>query len=1116
MPNLRSFLLLRELRPHECLRMSSEDDASSTSVSRPEHNVQAGQRVGRFSILGHVRDGGADRVYEAYDPQLDRRVALKLLNDAGSGTRRERLLTEAQALARLDHPNVVTVHDVGMHEGTLFVAMEFAHDASLRDWLGQSQGRTSIRTRRALGLLLGAGRGLSAAHAVGLIHRDVRPSNVLVLRNGRARIANFAVEGGTDSLVRGQNSPPPESFSYGAPESLRGESLNRAADQFSYCVMVWEAVYGVHPFEGATVEERLVSIERGCPKNDGNRGRVPDYAALLRRGLSFDPLNRYESLEQLVDALDELHEASAYRQHAVWRRWGLALAGVASIAVAAAYQLGVGNQRCSSWANDSGDVWNDEERSRLRDGFALSDLDFAAQASERMEVGIDEFVDRWSAARVEACEATHVRGEQSSERFDAQIACLDDAKKSAGAVLELLSAGTGAVLSNGSGLLSGLPETRHCESALGVPTPDEETILRTLRAARALRSADQGLEAAGVMGTLLDGVDDTTTPIVRAKVLLEHGRIVSEYDPRRAIDPLSSAFSIARAGGLDHLAASAAREVARAHAASTADPVEVQTWLDLAHAEGITLSTPERSEMLALEGTKLRLAGDLSGAAAAFERRIEVVSGTPTLRPDAFRLFALELVRQAGEIKRAAEVGRRALAEYQDIFGASHPGAAQFESDLARILGAAGEADEAERIAQDATRRAESVWGQGHTYTSPFLGRQARLKCGGTRDGDEGLSLAQRALELQPKDPPSLARRWALDSVRICAASRNADVNLRTSKELLELTEQLFGAKHHAALYDRVRYAFALLRAHKQQEAREQLWLASPAAKERLQGWELNRAIDVHRQIGAAASMLGEGALGLEHAEAAVELVNVHASTDAWAKARAHNALCRATLNRGELDRALSECRAALMSSPADKWDFLAEVEYGLGLILFHLGRNEEALVHVLASVELLENTGVHGPGSRWLALAHIRLGEINERLAKDLEAEAHFRTSFELLKSLEQAEKFVAGAGLVRTLARVGRGEEAAELLEQLRQLPPDLYGMSTIFETQGYLRHLEDPSAGAEDYSKAFDYLRIVALPFQISRFCDDAPFEVSGCPANEGSRSSTLSAPAGDGRR
>lgn len=1076
--------------------MSSEDDANRTSVSRPNQSVQPGQRVGRFSILGDVRDGGRDRVYEAYDPQLDRRVALKLLNDAGSERRRESLLKEAQALARLDHPNVVRVHDVGVHGGTLFVAMEFAHGSSLHDWLGQNRGSSSRRARRAFGLLLGVGRGLAAAHAAGLTHRDVRPSNVLVRPNGRARIANFTIEE-TDSLALPQISPGPASFNYGAPERLRNESLKPASDQFSYCVMVWEAVYGVHPFDGANVEERLASIERGDPRCGKKHGGGSDYAALLQRGLSFDPLNRYEGLAELVEALDQLSEASAHRQHAGWR-WGLALGAVSAVAVGAAYKFGVGEERCATWADDFGDVWNDGERSQLRNVFAGSGLEFAPEASERMEAGIDDYVDTWSAARVEACEATNVRGEQSSERLDAQIACLDDAKRSVAAVLELLSTGTAAVLSNDSGLLSGLSETRHCESAVGIPTPDEETILRTVSTARALRSANQGLEAAPFARTLLDGLDDTVTSVVRAKVLLEHGRIVSESDPRRAIEPLSTAFSIASAAGLSHIASSAAREVARAHAASTADPIEVQTWLELAHAEGVGLSAFERSELLALEGARLRFAGDKAGARAAFERRIEVLAGTPTLRPHAYRLFALELVRQSSEIERAVEIGRRALAEYQDVFGATHPGAAQFERGLARILADADQGDEAENLAQRARWRAESVWGTEHPYTSPFLGRQARVKCGVTPDGEEGLRLAKAALQLQPQDPPSLARRWALHSVRICAAARNADLNVRTSKELLELTEHLFGARHHTVLYERVMYASALLRAHRQQDARKELWLASSAAKERLQGWEVDRAIKVHSLLGTTASMLGEETLAFEQAEAAVELVNTHPDADAWAAARAHSALCRARLNHGEPDRALSECEVALKLYPSRRGSFPAEVEYQIGLVLFHLGRNEEALVHIHASVGLLEEGEVRGPGSRWLGLAHLRLGQINERLANDVEAVTHFRTSFALLKPLEQQDKFDAGGGIVRTLARGGRAEEAAELLEQLRQLRPDLYGMSAILETQGYLRHLADPEAGAEDYAKAFDYLRIVSPPYRIARFCDDAPFEVSGCPA------------------
>src|SRR5690606_14002911 len=218
-------------------------------------------------VLG---EGGMGVVYAAYDEDLDRRIAIKVLRDSyGDAAARERMVREAQAMARLSHPNVVQVHDVGDQGGQLYVAMEFVKGMTLRTWLSE-QDRP---WREIRAMFVQAGRGLAAAHAEGLVHRDFKPDNVLIGGDGRARVADFGLAGAAgvpdsdseslpDSVVIrvGRQSAFNTALTlagtimgtpaYMSPEQHRGVATDARSDQFSFCVALWGAIYGEPPFAG--------------------------------------------------------------------------------------------------------------------------------------------------------------------------------------------------------------------------------------------------------------------------------------------------------------------------------------------------------------------------------------------------------------------------------------------------------------------------------------------------------------------------------------------------------------------------------------------------------------------------------------------------------------------------------------------------------------------------------------------------------------------------------------------------------------------------------------------------------------------------------------------------
>ena len=298
-----------------------------------------GTQVNRYVVERLIGRGAMGTVYAAHDPDLDRKVALKLLradslSASARGRVRERLLREAKAMARLSHPDVITVHDVGAFGERLFVAMEYIDGGTLRHW-------RAARHRSfddILEVYERAGSGLAAAHEAGLVHRDFKPDNVLVDRDGRVRVTDFglarSLDRPADSAVpavsaEGSSIAPSVAMTltrsgtvlgtpaYMAPEQLRGEPADPRSDVFSFCVALYEALYGERPFSGRNVRELQAAIERRALRASPITTRVPRWVhAVLQRGLHASPGERFDSMRGLLEALRAAHERSRQR----WRR----------------------------------------------------------------------------------------------------------------------------------------------------------------------------------------------------------------------------------------------------------------------------------------------------------------------------------------------------------------------------------------------------------------------------------------------------------------------------------------------------------------------------------------------------------------------------------------------------------------------------------------------------------------------------------------------------------------------------------------------------------------------------------------------------------------------------
>ena len=271
------------------------------ACSSPEHSDE-GLIAGRFEILRVLGDGSFSSVYEAVDRELGRRVALKLFTSYAQDEL-DAALREARAMARLNHEHVLSVHDIGEHRGTPFLALEFAEE-DLRRWL---DGRTRT-SREIVELFVQAGLGLAAAHRAGLVHDDFKPANVLLRADGSAAVGDFGLARRLDIADEaGTESDEEQGYAFGtlryiAPERLLGLPGDERSDQFSFCVAMWEALAREHPFTGSDAERRYASIAagpKGVPRGPTSLVRA------LRRGLAVDPGDRFATMLDLLAAFDQ-------------------------------------------------------------------------------------------------------------------------------------------------------------------------------------------------------------------------------------------------------------------------------------------------------------------------------------------------------------------------------------------------------------------------------------------------------------------------------------------------------------------------------------------------------------------------------------------------------------------------------------------------------------------------------------------------------------------------------------------------------------------------------------------------------------------------------------------
>jgi tetratricopeptide (TPR) repeat protein len=716
----------------------------------------------RYRVLECIGRGAMGVVYAAYDSQLERRVALKLVGISGERMDRNaqrRLVREAQALARLSHPNVVVVHDAGAlaelglvgdasaaPDFGAFVAMEFVTGESLRRWMAEHRRDW----REVLAAVGQAGRGLAAVHRAGLVHRDIKPDNLMIDGDGRVRVMDFGLARTDDRTTDRDRSTDPDAPAhdldpdaeersrssatagtpaYMAPELLEGGVADALSDQYAFAATVWEALYGERPFTATSVASLLSRIPSGPRIPAGSR--VPGWLhAVVLRGLAPEPAQRWRSIDAMLTAL----QADPSRRR---RRIAVAALAISTLfAIGGAVQLERAHRRdaCVEAGMAIGELWNADVRARL-----LSSVDgdvpgYAAFARARVLPWVDEYAAAWQATRESTCLAAALGG-RDGELARRSDECLDLARTELVRAIDAISrdGGWGAEAT----LIARLPPTERCadDARLALLGPlvseadrDEAAAERAaLDASLDARTSEQLLDAISAVEGVRDRVDSL-------------GFVALQVEARDRLGVL-----LVRAGRREE-AATAFEDAASTAIALGVESLGLQSLSRLVTISGYELAQSDRARAWSRVGKAIAGRVDPGGAG---EAEMWNASGASLLREGAFAAAAEEL--------------RRADDLYAAIFS-DHPARVRTLQNIAAAQFWTDGPAAANATYDRAIELGEGLYGPEHPMLAPALLNRAQTRSRAA-DYEGALDDLQRARALYEEqggpDAPDLAAVWA-------------------------------------------------------------------------------------------------------------------------------------------------------------------------------------------------------------------------------------------------------------------------------------------------------------------------------------------------------------------
>ncbi|MBX7080907.1 MAG: protein kinase [Nannocystaceae bacterium] len=705
----------------------------------------SGPRVGHYHLLDTVGEGGMGRVFLAYDPKLHRRVAIKLLKSDATGGSAARLMREAQALAQVSHPNLVHVYEVGEQAGEVFVVMEYIRGETLTQWLAQRRRSW----REIVAVLAGAGAGLAAAHRARIVHRDFKPANVVIDRDGVARVVDFgiAVFGASaetgmessgvlgDTRARARDAAlslhvtdggsvmgtPP----YMAPEQHAGRRADARSDQFSFAVTLFEALYQTRPFPDD--DEAMLAAKRAGEIRFPAEAAVPSRVrTLLRRALAPDPEQRFASMQALLDALQRSHR---------WV-WG-ALGGAAVLAAATGLYLSrtrAPADACTNPPPRAAAVWDDARKAAVAAAFAAIDHPYAEPSRRTVEAMLDQQLADWRGSWQRSCVATQVERTQSQELFDLRMACLERRLDGVAALVDVLANADVRVVERAVLATANLTPVAVCDDETllrdEVPPPEDP---RTREQVDEIRAALSGVEALVDAGRF----DDAK---LQAERLADRARTLGYR-------PLVAEAELVLGAALENdprAAEHALRASIRAATESRHDLVAARAWNALVENVGIAQARHEEALSLA------------TGAEAAVARVDPDGGLTATLAA-----YLGSIASARGNYDEAITQYARAERLVTAAYGDQDPRLRVFVNNLGVVLLQQGKWDEALVQFERALALGEATLGPEHPYLADYVMNIGNVQLE-QRDGRHARVTLERALAILSREPEANRRRIAM------------------------------------------------------------------------------------------------------------------------------------------------------------------------------------------------------------------------------------------------------------------------------------------------------------------------------------------------------------------
>lgn len=956
--------------------------------------LEPGLRIGRYVIIDRLGSGGMGVVYRAYDPELNRRVALKFLrtpkhNPSANAEDTLRLQREAQALARVTHPNVVSVFDVGTTvDGSVFVAMEFIEGRSLDEYCRDADWREVLRVFRL------AAEGVAACHDSGLVHRDLKPSNILVDERDQPVVLDFGLARVIGEPTQGDDSKTaPNSAStvdllaspltchrvvmgtpiYMSPEQAMGEAVDAASDQFSLCLALYHLLYGQRPFEGSSHREVTLNAARGLVLSPPRDTRVPGWVfGVLRRGLEARPERRWSSMRDLAQALD--------RDPAPARKRLLGMLGggmlVLGLGVGSAVALAREDVDCSPPVGFVRSVWNEDARVRLVEAFEKSEVHFASDAVDDVVQVLDRYAVDLADGYRRACEDTSIHGRYSVDVLDLRMACIDQARLGLTSFVASISRDV-----------------------------DLDTVTHANAAVRRLPAIDS---CDDVQALQTDGARRPADPRV--------DREVAELSER-----LRAARTEHDLGRLQH-ALEETRKIAEAAETVGFEPFEAQVLGFLAKVESDV--------------------GDTDAAV-----RIETRALESAARSRDFDLMAEILTRRLADASEAEPV-RGVIAEAKRaviLAGEAPESSAQLQSGLAKIAYLDGDFDEAQRLYRRAAALYEDALGPEHPLTLfNRNGLAAALWHEGDYDGAEELMRELIEIETRsagPRTPFVASKRHDLGAT--LRRQGRYEEAVAEHRAALDIQLESLGPEHPEVGKARGNLASAL-DGWGQHEAALVEHRRAIDIFERTLGENHSAVATCRTNLSTTLEALGQ----LEEAETELrEAIRIYAATLGESHpyiAAAHNNLATNLRKRGlfaEAEAQLRKAESINIEHFGDDHVELATVRLNLALTLEEQGRLEEAERLHRRALEIFDtklgpNHPTTGTCRNNLAVSLKLQGRLEEAL------DQHRQAIDSLTGALPPEHPTLATARLAFARTLIAKGDEGrarAQVMEVLSSGLPD-----------------------------------------------------------------------------